>query len=403
MKEASVLPYENIPFMHWGIISKYNFSMDKIRYVPRKRWDPLTSVEIKLFNEISREFVPIGKRRGHFSYISPVRGLRPSPIKKEKKAIDVFKNIIDGKDYAIFISTENKRLDSPFSTRPIMMEINNANAVTIINRFPAMVRGIDSETESLIKKKVERDPFTKVAYGINLVAFPINYSETLSEIRYEDLIALIKTLITGIAYSVDEARNKGFTLIPVYPFFNIGYLAGGSQPRLHAQVYIDLNMDGHGAFMENILQSYEEQKKIGICHLCTSRHDNRTVYENNTWIVWATSSPRRNFHLRLATKRHVQRITEIDSREIEGLADALIVSSKALDALGISGDRNIVFYSNPFGYKSYFHIFIDILPFERLGGIELLDSTRVARFAPEDVAEEIRKAIKQYEISSASK
>ena len=125
------------------------------------------------------------------------------------------------------------------------------------------------------------------------------------------------------------------------------------------------------------------------------RYPDRIVYENNTWLIWATSSPRRNFHLRLATKRHIERITDLDNNEIEGLADALIISSKALDAVGISADRNVIIYSNPYGYSSYFHLFIDILPFEKLGGIELLDSTRVARYSPRDVAEELRKTIKQ--------
>jgi len=396
MERYTALPFENIPFMHWGIINKYNFDPEKIEFIPRKRWDPLTSVEIKLFNEISREFIPIGKRRGHFSYISPVRGLRPTQIKTDiKKRLDVFKNIIEGKDYAIFISTENKNLDSPFSTHPIMMEIEDAKSVTIINRFPAMVRYIEEEIEPIIRKKVETDPFTKIAYGINLVTFPVNYTETLSDIHFQDLVEMIKSLNNAIEYSVNEAKKRKITLIPVYPFFNIGYLAGGSQPRLHAQVYIDLNMDGHGPFMESILQSFEEQRKRGICHLCTSRHTDRIVYENNTWLIWATSSPRRNFHLRLATKRHIERITDLDNNEIEGLADALIISSKALDAVGISADRNIIIYSNPYGYSSYFHLFIDILPFERLGGIELLDSTRVARYSPRDVAEELRKTIKQ--------
>ncbi len=396
MQGKPILPYENIPFMHWGIINKYNFDPEKIKFVPRKRWDPLTSVEIKLFNEISREFIPIGKRKGHFSYISPVRGLRPTSIKNErKKSVDVFKNIIEGKDYAIFVSTEEKILDSPFSIHPIMKEVQKTRSIAIINRFPAMVRYIDEEIEPIIRQKVEKDPFTRIAFGINLVVFPVKYSENLSDIGFQDLVTLIKALNNAILYSVNEAKKRKITLIPVYPFFNIGYFAGGSQPRLHAQVYIDLNTDGHGAFMESILQSFEEQRKKGVCHLCTSRHNDRIVYENNTWIVWATSSPRRNFHLRLATKRHVERITDLDNSEIEGLADALIITSKALDSVGISIDRNIIFYTNPYGYNSYFHLFVDILPFERLGGIELLDSARVARYSPRDVAEELRKTIRQ--------
>lgn len=402
-KEIAVLPYENIPFMHWGIVTKYNFSEDKIGYLPRKRWDPLTSVKIRLYDKVSRTLVPINKRRGHFSYISPIRARRPIVEKPSRKGkeLDVFRPILKGNDYAIFISLDEKMSESPFSLRPIMMNVEKHKAVTIINRFPAMIRHIDHDVLERIRGEIEKDPFTKLAFGINLISFPSEYSESLSDVSFDSLSALFKSMNAAIRYSISEAVKRGINLVPVYPFFNIGPLAGGSQPRLHIQVYIDLNQDGHGALMENLLQSFEEQKEAGICHLCTTRHNGRIAYENTTWIVWATSSPRRNFHLRLSTKRHVERIVDLDDAEIRGLADALIVISRALDRLGVSGDRNILVYSNPFGYSSYFHIFIDIIPFERIGGIEMLDSCRVARHSPEIIAEELGNIIKKENITSA--
>ncbi|RLJ00568.1 MAG: hypothetical protein DRP08_06490, partial [Candidatus Aenigmatarchaeota archaeon] len=296
---------------------------------------------------------------------------------------------------AIFITYDDARGDWPFSVKPIMKNVARYKAVTIINRFPAMVRHIDSEIENQIKK-IE-DPFTRIAFGVNLVTFPINYSETLSDITVDSLTYLLKSMITAIKYTVEASKEIGFEFIPVYPFFNIGPLAGGSQSRLHAQVYIDLNMDGHGAFMENILQAYDEQRKSGYCHLCTSRHNGRIVYENKTWISWATSSPRRNFHLRIAPKRHVERVTDLDELEIRELAITFIYISKAYDMVGVNQNRNIVIYMNPYGYASYFHMFIDFLPFERLGGIEILDSCRVAKMSPFDVADIMRKSIEKIE------
>ncbi len=396
MQPRFTLPYEDIPFMHWGIITKYNFTDDKVKYVPRKRWDPLSSAEIKLYDPSTGRLIPIGKRRGHFSYVSPIRARRPGENKEnraEKRRVDVFKNIIEGKDYAIFIAIDDKRADSVFSVTPVMKELKGVKAATIINRFPAMVRHIDPEIEQKVKQMVE-DRYTHIARGINLVTFVSGeYYESISEAKTEMLTCLLKSMTAAIGFSVEEATKRGIKLIPVYAFFNIGYMAGGSQPRLHAQVYIDLNQDGHGTFMENLLQAFEEKKNNGYCYLCTSRHDNRVVYENNTWIAWATSSPRRNFHLRLSPKRHVERVTEFEAVELEGLADALIKLSKALDMVGVAKDRNILIYSNPFGYESFFHVFIDVIPFERVGGIEMFDSVRVARYSPEDVAMELKKAI----------
>ncbi len=393
-RQAETLPYDQIPFMHWGIITKYNFTSEKIRYIPRKRWDPLSSAEIRLYDPTLGRLIPIGKRRGHFSYVSPVRGARPEPQTPGKPSKDVFKNIIEGRDYAIFITLDDVRGDNPFSVSPVMLDVKKYRAVTISNRFPAMVRHIDEEIEEKIRKDIE-DEYTKIALGINLVTLPTKYYETLSEIPANDLSAIIKSMNVSIDYCVEEARKRGIDLAPVYPFFNIGFMAGGSQPRLHSQVYIDLNMDGHGAFMENLLQAFEEKYSSGYCYLCTSRHDDRIVYENETWMVWVTSSPRRNFHLRLTTKRHVERITNLGEKEINDLAKTLIISSQALDRLGVTRDRNILFYSNPFGYSSFFHIFVDLIPFERIGGIENLDSCRVSRYSPEDVAMELRNIIEK--------
>lgn len=397
-KPDYMLPYEDIPFMHWGIITKHNFSEDKAKYVPRKRWDPLSSAEIKLYDPSTGKLIPIGKRRGHFSYVSPIRAKRPNELKEKNvpsKKHDVFKNIIDGKDYAIFITINDKRVDSAFSVTPVMKYLEGVKAATIINRFPAMVRHIDPEIEEKVRQLIE-DKYTRIARGINLVTFVVReYYETLSEASLDILICLLKSMVTAIKFSVEDAIKRGIKLIPVYAFFNIGYMAGGSQPRLHSQVYIDLNEDGHGAFMENLLQAFEEKKNNGYCYLCTSRHENRVVFENNTWIVWVTSSPRRNFHLRLSPKRHIQRVTELQDVELEGLAESLIIISKALDRVGVSRDRNVLIYSNPYGYESFFHIFVDIIPFERIGGIEMLDSVRVARYSPEDVAEELRNAINE--------
>lgn len=388
------MPYEEIPFMHWGVVSKYNFSKEKAKLIPRKRWDPLSAAEIRLVDQSTGKAYPIGKWKGHFSYISPVRSSRPgenqAPVVK-----DVFKDIVEGKDYAIPVTLDEKPLDSVFSVEPIMCEsLRDYTSVTIVNRFPAMVRHIDPEIKETVSRLVE-DKYTRIAFGINLVTFPTSYYETLSDVPLEILVSMLSSMKSAIIRAVEESRSKGFRLIPVYPFFNIGRLAGGTQPRLHSQVYIDLNEDGHGAYMESILQAFEEMRINSGCHLCTSRHEDRIVYENETWISWATSSPRRNYHVRAAPKRHVARYTDLSSSELLGLADVLRRVSRAMDRLGITRDRNVLFYSNPYGYDSFFHMFIDIIPFEHVGGIEMLDSVRVARVTPEEAAEQLRSMLEK--------
>jgi len=83
--------------------------------------------------------VSIGKWKGHFSYVSPVRAHRPGEA-RESVVKDAFREIIEGRDYAIPITLNEQLSDSPFSIEPVLCDsLKDYSAVTIINRFPAMV------------------------------------------------------------------------------------------------------------------------------------------------------------------------------------------------------------------------------------------------------------------------
>ena len=374
------MKYEEIPFMHWGIINKYNFSDDKIDRVPVKVFDPLLTHRYSIYGTT-----------GHFSYISPVRGYRPKGVDFEKrKRSDVFRKIIEGQDWAIYITLDDNLKSSPFEKTPYMFCSEKYRAATIINRFPSYVRIIDDEVLERIKR-IDDKIAGSISRGINLVTFPIKYCESVSEIDSDDLFWIIKSMNAAISYSIKEANRIGYGRIVVYPFFNIGPLAGGSQPRLHSQVYMDLNSDGHGLLMDialTVFRSGGEQ-----CPLCEDLEEDVIIYQNDTWTLWAARAPKRNFQLRFAPKRHVEYITDLSLKEIRGLADILIRSNKALDALGVNENRNIIFYTKPIGYGFNFHLFGEILPWENIGGVELLDTCRVVRVSPRSVASMVREQI----------
>ena len=170
-------------------------------------------------------------------------------------------------------------------------------------------------------------------------------------------------------------------------------MAGGSQPRIHSQVYIDLNGDGHGSRLEGILKAFKEMGDE--CHLCASYHGDgtRIVLESEYWLFYATGSPTRNYHLRFNPKEHLRRFSQLNIHQIHDLAICLKLIFKALDDLDIDKNRNILFNSCPYGYDANFHMFGDIIPHEIIGGAEMADDMRVARKLPEDAAKEIRDMI----------
>lgn len=408
-KKDEILELEKIPFMHFGIISRYNFY--NLKNVPIKRWDPLGSSAIEL--NASGQMIKLLKKFGQYSYISPIRServnqflqRRSTPQKKDDDFIDIFKATLDAKDYfdeknglkigdkySITVCDGNNRLNNPFSVEP-RIQRTTEKAITFINKFPAMCRVMDPEIKSYIEKNLDEN--SKIAMGVNLVSTVRDYAENIEDLGTDSLSALFLSMIEGIKYVIDESNKKGIGFIPVSPFFNIGSQAGGSVPRLHAQVYIDLVEDGHGSRMENTLKAFDEMKKRGTCFLCQSKHDsgNRAIAVSDHWVLFSSGSPIRNFHLRLCPREHLEQLDDLKEEHILDLCKLLQVTSKAMNKLGIEPNRNLVINTKPYGYDSNFHIYLDLIPYETIGGAEMADSMRVVRISPLVVADDMRNAM----------
>jgi UDPglucose--hexose-1-phosphate uridylyltransferase len=402
--------------MEWGIISKEDF---KSTYdLPIKRWDPLSIRKIK-----TKEFGLRTKNirsYGHYAYLSPIRGKRPKGFKTiEKKSEyhecketvfksfkDVFTAVTEGKPiydeegnligdgFTIIITEDEKRRDSPFSDRPhrIQKLPEKCKAITLINRYPAMARIIDPEVYEFAQKKLPSH--LKLATGINLVCLARHFypSMCFNLIPEDALCGILLSMKEAILYSVQEAIERDYYDIPVSPFFNIGSKVGGSQPRIHGQVYIDLNMDGHGSRLEGYLEAFKEMDN---CHLCKTSHGNsdRIILKSDYWTFYTTGSPVRNYHIRFHPNEHIRRFTQLNINQLRDLAQILRKIFIGLDKLEIDKNRNILFNCCPFGYDADFHLFGDIIPHEIIGGAEMADNMRVARKLPHEAAEEIRNAV----------
>jgi UDPglucose--hexose-1-phosphate uridylyltransferase len=408
--------------MEWGIINRENWEGRTTFDVPIKRLDPLSTVKI------SSEDFGLRKERiryyGHYSYISPIRGTRPIGFKtieeekefydcskKSKKSYkDVFSSVIEGKQvyddwgmpigdgYTMIITQDEVRRDNPFSETPHKIErISDANkALTLINRYPSMARIVSPDIEKYIQNNLPSH--LKLSKGINLVTVSRNFYPSLcfNLIPEEVLAGLFLSMKAAILYAIEESINRDYYDIPVMPFFNIGTKVGGSQPRIHSQVYIDLNMDGHGSRLEGYLEAF---KAMGNnCHLCRTTHGgtDRIILETEFWTFYNTGSPVRNYHIRFHPNEHIRRFSQLKLNQIEELANSLKMIFQALDDLNIDKNRNILFNCCPYGYDADFHMFADIIPHEVIGGAEMADDMRVARKLPHVAAEEIRNSLKKY-------
>jgi UDPglucose--hexose-1-phosphate uridylyltransferase len=408
--------------MEWGIISKENFEGKTTYDVPIKRWDPLSTVSIRA------EDFGLRKERvryyGHYSYISPIRGKRPKGFKTSeeekqfydcsKKIVgkykDVFSSVIEGKiiyddwglplgnGFTIIITEDEIKRDNPFSETPHRIEKipDTSKALTLINRYPSMARIVEPDVDKYIKQNLPSH--LKLSKGINLVCVARKFYPSLCfNLIPEDVLSgFFLSMGAAILYCIEEAINRDYYDIPVMPFFNIGTRVGGSQPRIHSQVYIDLNMDGHGSRLEGYLEAFKEMGDK--CHLCQTTHggSDRLILETEFWTFYNTGSPVRNYHIRFHPNEHLRRFTQLKVNQIEDLAKSLKMIFQALDDIKIDKNRNILFNCCPYGYDADFHMFADIIPHEIIGGAEMADDMRVARKLPHIAAEEIRNSLKKY-------
>ncbi|MFX1312580.1 MAG: hypothetical protein ACFFHD_08220, partial [Promethearchaeota archaeon] len=330
-----------------------------------------------------------------------------SIIKKHK---DVFTAVTEGKPiydnrrkligdaFTMIITQDEIKRDSPFSNTPHRIERipDSSKAITLINRYPSMARIVDPDIEKYAIDKLPKH--LKLSKGINLVTISRHFYPSLCfELIPEEVIsAIFISMKAAILYCVEESINRDYYDIPVMPFFNIGTKVGGSQPRIHSQTYIDLNMDGHGSRLEGYLKAFQEMG--GNCHLCKTTHGgtDRIILETEFWTFYTTGSPVRNYHIRFHPNEHIRRFSQLKINQIEDLAHSLKIIFQALDDIEIDRNRNILFNSCPFGYDADFHLFADIIPHEIIGGAEMADDMRVARKLPHIAAKEIRNSLKKY-------
>ena len=408
-------------FMEWGIITKSNFK--DIYDIPIKRWDPLSTVRISSkdfgFREERERFY------GHYSYISPIRGKRPKGFKTSEeerqyqdcskkilaKHKDVFTSVIEGEPiyndwgskigdgYTLIITEDEIKRDNPFLERPHQIEkiAEFRKSLTLINRYPSMARIVHPEIEEYIKKRLPSH--LKLSKGINLVTISRDFYPSLcfNLIPKDVLASIFLSMKAAILYCIVEAINRDYYDIPVMPFFNIGTKAGGSQPRIHSQTYIDLNMDGHGSRLERYLEAFKEMGDS--CHLCHTTHGDtdRIILNTDFWTFYTTGSPVRNYHIRFHPTEHIRRFSQLNVNQTNDLAEGLKIIFQALDDIKVERNRNILFNCCPYGYDANFHLFGDIIPHEIIGGAEMSDDMRVARKLPHIAAKEVRESIKKYQ------
>ena len=391
----------DIPEGHWGIYK------DKDN-MPLERFDP--------FRTIINEF---GTKVGHITQFSPLRGNRPFEHRdnNDENAIqgpadDSFCKIIKGDLPAVVLSFEEKIGNHPLSIKSEKVDLTKHSAISIVNLFTPMARVLYEHTLSI-------DTVENKSIGIGMVHLITNHYDTLSEASIEEIFNLLQTTQVAQKNSIEVLKEKyKKDKLTTLHFFNIGEEAGASICHLHSQTYIYANEIGHGWTSLGFLsvpgfhkEKMKNEKYCLACELVKNRENlkdpldqellinERILFENDEWIVLTAFAPERDGQLRLIPKKHSSKFQDLNENQLRNLAEALVIANKSLDkfirmadpGMHLLQDRNILFRQENVGYKSDMHMLIDIIPIQRIGGAEIMETYRIATMFPENVAKIMRE------------
>ncbi len=389
---------------HWGIYKN-------IENMPLERFDS--------FRTIINEF---NTKVGHITQFSLIRGNRPFEHNNDKDEIfhspkdDSFCKVVEGTLPAVLLSKDSEKVEDALSINSAKSKLTDHRAISIVNLFTPMARVLYDNVQQITSIRDK-------SVGIGLVHLLTNHYDTLTEVPIEEVEKLLFTTRLAQKNSISELKAKYNTeKLTLLHFFNIGEEAGASICHLHSQTYIYANEIGHGWTSLGFLSVPGFHKKLknnmNYCLACElSKGDRkiidpigqdlllneRTVFENDEWLVVTAFSPERDGQLRLFPKRHVSQFIYLDDKQITDLAEVMVIANKALDnfikgtnpSMHLLQDRNILFRQDNVGYESGMHLIIDIIPIQRIGGAEIMETYRIATMFPEDVAAIMRESLKE--------
>ncbi|MCE4613429.1 MAG: galactose-1-phosphate uridylyltransferase [Desulfurococcales archaeon] len=199
-----------------------------------------------------------------------------------------------------------------------------------------------------------------------LVETPIHNIEDISDLSTNNIVEVIESVI-GV---MEDSMREGYRY--VFWFRNKGEEIGVSQPHPHSQIYV---MDFTPSLVRKEIESSrrymnEASKCLGCEVLSAEKRDGyRIVYENESWTAFLPFYARWPFEVHIYPKRHVDLLTRLTRREVEGLATALKNVLCGLQrVLGRPMPYMLALHQAPLSGEPSYHLHLEIYGVYRRNG-----------------------------------
>ncbi len=379
---------------YWGIYQSK-------KLLPIERYDPFST-----YMEKSGSII------GHKTIFSPIRRKRPLEFETayidtpptgetHSSILDTFCRLIKGNIPSIVISKDQDIESDPFSVEPTENDLSSATTISTINLYPPIARVLNSSEQSVYNDH-------QIPVGLSFVHILTQHYMFPEEVPTKSWQIFLKNYCLTIESCINHPKIKHEKNIILQTAFNIGQRAGASIPHLHGQSILYINNSGSGSKYNSYLRSSQNQKECLKCTYWTDREEtvnsspitihDRILWKNENWMAFLAFAPEKDAHIRLLPRRHVPALWLLSEEEINSLASILIKSNAMLtrfieeegEKFNLVKDRNIIFRQLIDSSNSHFHMFIDILPVQQLGGLELFDNQKISSELPETISLKIK-------------
>ena len=343
---------------------------------------------------------------GHKTFFSPIRRRRriefgstlihtQPPEKIHSSPNDSFCKLIKGEIPSIVITKDLSLNKDPFSTTPTNESLHSTTAFSTIHLYPPISRVVEKEASEY---QNSRHPL-----GLSLIHIFTQHHSFPEEVSVEEWDIFLQNYHLTMKSCISHPTIRRLENITIHTFFNIGLRAGASIPHLHGQSLM-FNPSGSGSKNasytlasqghNNCLKcQYWEKGEINFFSESISIK-NRIIASNKYWMAFLAYAPEKDSHIRLLPRRHVSAFWLLDKKELSALAPIIIQCNKMLSNFikregknyHLVKDRNIIVRQTPPTHDNHFHMFIDILPVQQLGGAEILDNQKFSSELPETIA-----------------
>jgi len=244
------------------------------------------------------------------------------------------------------------------------------------------------------------------AYGkCEVILYSPEHNKTLPELS-EDHVKKLVDLWTERLLELQKDEKIKYVFI----FENRGEVVGVTMPHPHGQIYgysyIPKKLELE---LQACKEHYEEKKSCLICDLMREeiKFRQRVIFENDDFIVILPFFVEYPYGVYIISKNHKQNLAQFTEREKHNLAKAVRESAGMLDALfDTRFPYMMCMHQEPVNsgdFSDYYHFHIEFFPPMRSKGKQKFNASSETGAwahcnptAPEEKAEELRKAYKKY-------